>query len=165
MFLAFYRGRGSAFAHRVQEWAISTLTRSPYTHVEFVPTGQAAVPGREYPCLSASGRDGGVREKAIFLTADRWELIPVPWAPAGAEAAMRAQLGAGYDYAGIILSHMLGFNRQDSGRWFCSEIVAHALGLGRPYRYSPGDLRDVVLTANRAFHAGIARENIFGPVK
>ena len=164
MFLAFYRGKSTGISGRAQEWIISTLTRSPFTHVEFVPTGQGAVPGRDYMCLSASGRDGGVREKLIFLSADRWELVPVPWAPAGAEAAMRKHLGARYDYTGIVMSHVLGLNRQDSKRWFCSEIVAYALGLQRPYRYSPGDLRDVVLAANRAFHAGVSREKIFGVV-
>lgn len=48
-----------------------------------------------------------------------------------------SQVGNGYDIFGI-LSFILHKNYEDKGKWFCSELVAHALGIKyKPWRLSP----------------------------
>lgn len=63
--LAFYHGKGGSRWQRWQDRAIRWRTWGRMSHVELIE-GRA-----EYDlpalCLSASGRDGGVREKKITL--------------------------------------------------------------------------------------------------
>ena len=140
--LAFYRGRGSSPWHRVQETAIRAATRGVYSHVELVP-GRANLDGSNV-CLSASGRDGGVREKVIFLDRASWDLVEVPVPAVAASAFIRDRIGARYDYAGVLMSQVVAIGRHDDTKWFCSEICAGAIGLPNPQRVSPQLLFDIV---------------------
>lgn len=89
-----------------------------------------------HTCVSASFLDGGVREKRLHLTANKWriyeleaELDPVLW--------HECHAGSGYDILGLfgIVWPRIGHGRQ---RWFCSEVLAAIIGLPQPQLY---DLR------------------------
>ena len=60
---------------------------------------------------------------------------------------LRGRFGAKYDYAGILLSQALSLGIHDDELWFCSEIVAAALCLPRPERFSPQFLYGVVTSS------------------
>lgn len=141
--LAFYKGRGKTWSHRVQDALIRFATRSKYSHVELIP-GLAHL-GQEHACLSSSGRDGGVREKTITLSAESWDLVTLNSDPAEVAAYIRGRIGARYDYLGILLSQIFALSRHDERKWFCSEICAAALGIANPQRMSPQALYDIVL--------------------
>ena len=143
--LAFYKGQRT-FVDKV----ICAVTRSPYSHVEMLigdPKGSPTL------SISSSGRDGGVRERWIEFDPNRWDIVDVPWSPQNALELMRAELSKPYDFVGLLGSQVFNLRRQQSGRWFCSEICAYALGLGAPHRYAPGDLKRQIEERN-ALHFG-----------
>ncbi len=140
--IAFYKGRGGTRWQRLQDRAIRLATRGQYSHVELI--AGAAIHGEVAPCLSSSGRDGGVRVKSILLKPESWDLAVLPRDPIKPAQFIYDRIGAGYDYQGILLSHVLALGRHDETRWFCSEIVAAALGLPNPQRVSPQLLFDFV---------------------
>lgn len=144
--LAFYKGRGSTWWERVQDWAIRFATRSPYSHVELI-VGQADL-GTETLCLSSSGRDGGVREKTILLKPESWDLVELADQPDDIGVFIRDRIGARYDYIGILFSQFFSFGRHSAAKWFCSEICAAALGMPNAQRMSPQSLFDVVSWAH-----------------
>ena len=149
--LAFYKGRGQAASLRLLDGAIRLATRGKYSHVELIPG--CAEFGRKEVCLSSSSRDGGVREKAMVLKSDNWDLVSFT---ADADAVcgfVRSHIGAPYDYSGILFSQVFGFGRHNPHKWFCSEICAAALGLPNPQRVSPQFLFDVVTWRREAVRA------------
>ncbi len=148
--LAFYKGRGNSVFQRLQEGLIRGVTRGIYSHVELI-SGDA-VHDSHAICLSASGRDGGVREKRILLKPESWDLIAVSVAAEAPCQFIRKHLGARYDYAGLMLSQVLAFGGHNPDKWFCSEICAAALGLPNPQRVSPQFLFDVVTWGGRKVH-------------
>lgn len=134
IWLAFYKGHGR-LTDRLIRWA----SQSPFSHVELVLEGHACE--NTLNAISASGRDGGVRVKAIAFHPDRWVFVPVPWADRqSANARAMATVGAGYDWTALFLAQVLHLRRTRQDLWFCSELVAHALGLPQPQTLSPGDL-------------------------
>ncbi|MGB3407674.1 MAG: hypothetical protein WBA67_09280 [Jannaschia sp.] len=138
-YVAFYRGHGT-LADRIVRYA----TRSPFSHCELIRTSITPRRGDTVRCISASGRDNGVRIKDITLEDGKWDIYAVPWAPLDAWDRAEAQLGQPYELWAMILSQLLNFRRHSRGKWFCSELVAHALGLNMPHAKSPGDLlRDI----------------------
>jgi hypothetical protein len=142
--LGFYKGPG-IWVDRVIRWA----TRSPYSHVEVLLDG---IPegGSTRTSYSASGRDGGVREKGITFDAGKWDFVSVPWVdPIKALAIFSQEQGSAYDWLGLILSQVLNLHRGSKGRWFCSELIAHVLGLPSPSSWSRGEVKDIVDYLNR----------------
>lgn len=96
-------------------------------------------------CLSASLRDGGkVRTKEIAWAAGHWEFVTLPLVDRSLVLRRIApQLGAPYDFLGALCSATpLPLSRP--GRWFCSELAGHALGLPDPFRLTPGALRRIL---------------------
>jgi len=140
--LAFYKGRGKTVAERLQDGAIRIASRGIYSHVEMI-AGEA-VQDCPAECLSSSGRDGGVRQRTIVLKSSSWDLVSIPIDPGGPCQFILNQMGARYDYTGILLSQVLAFGRHNPDKWFCSEICAAALGLPNPQRVSPQFLFDMV---------------------
>lgn len=134
--LAFYKGRGQGRLERLQDLAIRTFTRSPYSHVELAAGSFKA--GDIARCYSSSMRDGGVRSKEICLDGNHWDLVVLQVPADQPVALVRDNLGAGYDCFGVLFSQILPITRHRSRRWFCSEICAAALGFARPHTYSPG---------------------------
>lgn len=130
--LALYKGRARLFDRSVQWW-----TRSPYSHCELIlgtNTQGLSV------CASSSYIDGGVRIKHMVLDPARWDLLDLPGlSPADARQWFVNHHGQRYDVLGLF-GFVLPFVRDDTTRWFCSEACAAAMGLGEPWRYSPGAL-------------------------
>lgn len=151
--LAFYKGLATDPWHRLQDAGIRFATRGKYSHVEFI--AGAADFGQPLECLSSSGRDGGVRPKVMVLKPAHWDLVRLAIDADGPADFIRSRIGAGYDYTGLLLSHVLAFGRHDEDRWFCSEIIAAALGLSNPQRLSPQLLFDVVTWGHREALKGL----------
>ncbi|MGR3484450.1 MAG: hypothetical protein ACU0BF_03835 [Paracoccaceae bacterium] len=133
--LAFYHGRGTW-----QDAVVRRVTGSVYSHVELVWLDRAGWPAGPILSVSASPRDGGVRLKSIAFHPARWDLVAVPWAAPDAWAFAEEQVGAGYDWPGVILRHGLRLPIQSRTRWFCSELCAAAVGLREWDRWTPGGL-------------------------
>ncbi len=145
--LAFYKGPGE-----LSDRLVRMATRSRYSHVEMFDPGLITAEGAL--CVSASKRDGGVRVKRIVLRPDRWDRLPVGgWAPARAWQTAANHAGARYDLWGAVCSPWFtpGFN--GPLKWFCSELLAYALGFPKPHTISPGDLWDGVAFVNREVRA------------
>lgn len=151
--LAFYRAPG-----QLADRLVRLATRSPYSHVEIVDDHVlGAGRRREAWAVSASRRDGGVRLKRIMFEPEHWDILPaLGWAHQNAFERACAEVGAGYDYAGIAANFVLPLRRSAPRRWFCSELVAEALGLQASYTYAPGDLHRIVRALNGAFEKGEA---------
>lgn len=139
--LAFYKGDGTLFDRLVR-----FATRSPYSHVELIADAPAEPHKQSFiaTSISASLRDGGVRQKEIAFNPARWDFITLPdWPVVSSDdiwAAAKARLGYRYDVAGILFTFAVPLRRQSSGRYFCSELIAAALLLPEPYTLAPGDL-------------------------
>ena len=140
--IAFYKGRADDPWGRVKDWAIRKATGGKYSHAELIE-GRADL-GAQARCLSASSRDGGVREKTIHLTPGHWDLVEMPIDPAEAADFIRQRIGMRYDWRGVFLSQVLAFGGHSKRRWFCSEIIAAALNMERPNRISPQMLFDIL---------------------
>lgn len=148
--LAFYTGKGN-----LVDRVIRMATRSPYSHVELVRGGISNDSPRTLHSISASARDGGVREKMIGFQVGRWEFMPIEsWGSDQVWHRAEAELGRPYDYLGILLNFTVPIRRHLRGSWFCSELCGHALGIDQPHLLSPGALYDLVKTRNR-IHLGL----------
>lgn len=123
--LAFYCGAGNW-----RDAVIRQVTGSTFSHVELVgPNGQ---------CISASKRDGNqVRQKRIDFKAGHWVRLHTAHDPARAWAISSSYIGHPYDTLGAVMSG-LHVPRHIRGAWFCSELIAHSLGLPQAHRYHPG---------------------------
>jgi hypothetical protein len=123
--LAFYCGAGNW-----RDAVIRQTTGSRFSHVELVgPNGQ---------CISASKRDGNqVRQKRIDFKTGHWTFLHTAHDAAQAWAISEQYIDAPYDTLGAVFSG-LHVPRHIRGAWFCSELVAHSLGLSEPHRYHPG---------------------------
>lgn len=140
--LAFYKGRGTSWQQRVQDWVIRVATGGQYSHVELIE-GSADFNSVQL-CLSSSGRDGGVREKRMKLDPAKWDLVEMRVDAVRPAAFIRDRIGRRYDYPALIFSQLLALGRHEPNRWFCSEIIAASLGLDQPHRFSPQMLFEVV---------------------
>jgi len=129
--LAFYCGAGDW-----RDAVIRQVTGSRFSHVELVgPNGQ---------CISASKRDGNcVRQKRIDFKAGHWVHLTTHHDAARVWAISESYLGTPYDTLGAVCSG-LGVPRHLPGAWFCSELIAHSLGLSEPHTYHPGALYDAL---------------------
>lgn len=140
VYLALYKGKKSGkgmnvLVARLSDWLIRKITFGDYSHCEI-----AIDLGGKFECYSASLRDGGVRRKLIYLTNEKWDLLPLePEMAKQARSLYRQTLGAKYDTFGV-LAAVLPRVSSSRGRWFCSEWCATALGLDKPQTYSPNDL-------------------------
>jgi hypothetical protein len=134
-YVAFYRGKGS-IADKVVSWA----TQSPYSHCELIRSETRPSLGDTVECISASGRDKGVRIKSITLKPQKWEIYATPWAPDDAWDRAAEHLGAPYELWMMVFSQLFNFRRHSKGKWYCSELVAYALKFEIPHAKSPGDL-------------------------
>ena len=113
---------------------IAFWTKSEFSHCELEVDGE---------CYSSSIRDGGVRAKRIDLLARHWHVINLPWAdPLRIRLLYQETRKHRYGWLDLIGSQFFNARRQDSGRWFCSEWCAAALGIPSPELYSPGSLFD-----------------------
>ena len=132
MHLAFRKGADGVLGALVR-----LRTASIYSHVEIVLDHCRGQPSS---CFGASWMDGGVRSKTILLAPDKWDVVAVR-IPGNRMLRALKQTGKPYDYAGALFwGTAFAEDAQDKSAWFCSEICAWALGLGRPWAWSPGAL-------------------------
>lgn len=136
MKVAFYRGKG-LYALLIRLW-----TRSRFAHCELVFSDLTMISAVE-----------GVGVRSLNLTQDYigigWTVVDIPMLLED-EVAVRfhaeEELGAKYDWKGILLSQIIGLRRQHPSKWFCSEFCVAMLQKARiclgqvPHKESPGDL-------------------------
>lgn len=136
MYLLFYKGTkkenpDSTFWDRF----ICAVTHSRFSHVEL------AISETEYRyiCWSSSTRDHGVRKMYLLKDSEHWEAVPIE-SKNISEMLFLQENGKLYDYLGLIgtVIQVPWFSRKR--KWFCSEIIAEALGLENSWSYSPEDL-------------------------
>ena len=139
--LAFYKGHGKRLINKLQDKAIRLRTGGKYSHVELIEGATRL--DIKAKCLSSSVREGGVRQTSIFLDRLKWDLLILPVSDDAAEF-IRQRISCRYDYLGIFLSQAITANVQDQSRWFCSEIIAAAIGFKNPHRFSPPTLHDAL---------------------
>lgn len=136
-------------------WAFHVLvcvaTLSRYSHTELV-FGPPDADGFSC-CASSSARDGGVRMKWIRLDPARWHVVPLSGLHGGVTTSAWAWFaghdGQPYDRPGLVAVWLFTVCPplrsvwawlQLRRAWFCSESIAAALGLWRPWTRSPGAL-------------------------
>jgi len=122
--LAFYRGKYGNFWDKF----ICLVTRSEFSHVEAVFDNTR--------CWSSSPRDGGVRQTYINIASKHWKIIPVDIS----EQLFLQEKGKKYDWIGLAAPVLKLKFFSSKSKWFCSEIIAEALGLKDSWKYSPEDL-------------------------
>jgi len=134
--IAFYKGEGT-YIDRLIRWG----TNTPYSHVELIgPDGKG---------WSASPREGIVRKKEIDWESGHWDIITVDWKDLEIVSQdVEAHMGKRYDYRSIISNHVFSLIRSNPDRWFCSELIACALGFYQPETFSPGSLYNVLVYIN-----------------
>jgi hypothetical protein len=141
IYLASYKSTQSGW-HGWINRGIRWVTRSIYSHSEICVGNphEGAV-----WCVSSSGSEGGVRGKVMKLSAERWDVLPMPWVtPKDLDDFYQANKGSGYDYLGtarFLLPWLFG---PSANRWFCTEVVAAIAGFKEPWRFSPADFHIVV---------------------
>lgn len=100
--------------------------------------------GEEALCTSASFMDGGVRQKTINLSPDKWRVYEMDISPEDVVKWHRKHQGKKYDVLGL-----LGFIwRRVEGsarRFFCSEVSAEIMGLPEPQLYDLRTLESVCI--------------------
>ncbi|QFS83972.1 hypothetical protein [Roseivivax sp. THAF197b] len=122
--------------------AIRSATGSIYSHCEMVAPEER---GHVVEVIGASKRDGNqVRMTRIDLSRGRWHQLEYPGDEIAAFQRVSGLLGQPYDTLGALLS-ATRWARSRPGRWFCSELVAHALGFREPHEFSPGMLAAAAL--------------------
>lgn len=139
MKVAFFKGTRPGVAG-IYSWGVRTWTRTPYSHVELIFSNGTAA--------SSSAKDNGVRFVENFRehldAPEDWDIIELPdHYAANAWAWFEKHEGERYDIFGnvhFVISIVGGARR----KWFCSEAVAAALGIGKPERFNPGDLYEMV---------------------
>lgn len=153
--IAFYLGRRSENRKALPgDWLVCAVTKSRFSHVELLAshrTESVTVDGTPYTgpvatMLSASIRDNRVREAWRTMDPSRWVVVEFDGDAAGALAYIRSRIAAGIVYGWFdLLSFLLPWRVSWSGSDFCSEVIAAAFGLPRPWKTSPQDLYDWAL--------------------
>jgi len=129
---AFYTAKGD-FVDR----AIRLFTWSRFSHVELVTDGPLRASNA---VISASKRDGGVREKVIAWNPAHWVFVELPdsaTVPPGPYIMTKYYAGRAYDTWGAVAT-VFRFARPHASKWFCSELMAHSLNFEDAERYTPG---------------------------
>jgi hypothetical protein len=125
----FYVGKGKLFDKLIRWW-----TNSRYSHCEIIIGGMA---------FSADAWTNQVRAvSAKSFNPQSWERVAIDGNGEKALTFLTGQLGKRYDWLGI-LGFFLPGTINDPKRWYCSEICAAALSIGkRPI--SPQELYEIL---------------------
>lgn len=123
--LAFYKAPGD-----LTDKIVRGFSGSPYSHVEMkTPSGQ---------WITASKRDGNVvRVKSMRLKPGHWDVFWLPMDLDPCWERVEPHIGKPYDLLGAIFS-VTPITSSRPDYWFCSELLAYAIGLPRPHTYTPG---------------------------
>lgn len=132
MKVAFYKsihpGLAGVYSHGVR-----IITKSIYSHCELIFSNGISA--------SSSFVDGGVRMKVIDYDPKDWDIIDLEgrFDETTAMQWFRDHDGQRYDVLGNV-HFVLSVVGDDKNKWFCSEAVGAALGLGNSWRFDPGTL-------------------------
>lgn len=142
--VAFYKGEGESRDRIVRWW-----TGSPYSHVELImPNGTMA--GIRPP------NDPYIRRRSLVgIREEEWEFIDLSVTEGQLKTIwqfIESIVGYGYDWLGMIASHLTPFKVKLPNKWYCSEWVLYALLAAnilkaKPYnipRIPPGKLYQMI---------------------
>lgn len=129
--VAAYRGKGEWLDSAIRLW-----TGGEYSHVEF----SLSRDNKSFIGLGASPRDGGVRKKRILIKPSHWDFFPVQ----ADIDLIEGSIGKRYDWAGIFFAQVLFIGKGHPDKFFCSELVATAIGLPRPWTYTPKQIVELI---------------------
>jgi hypothetical protein len=134
--IAFYKGEGGWFNKLIRFW-----TGSNITHVELII---------DDVWYSSSHTDGGVRSRVISGKSGNWEVHELTgYDEAYALEVYQSAEHCRYDWTGIIGSQILPFGIQWAFHYNCSELVGEMLGIKKPHRYAPHELKEYLEKRNK----------------
>ena len=113
--IAFYKGKGGIF-DKIIRW----YTKSIYSHCEII-LGTLS--------FSSSCRDNGVRVKYIEYNDINWDYNTVDIDINKLFLVFNQHNGKGYDYTGILFSHIIPVGIDNKSKVYCSEFCAEVLGI------------------------------------
>ena len=125
--VAFYKGEGLRRDRFVRWW-----TRSQYSHVELVmPNGTMA--GIRPP------EDPIVRRRSLLgIKEDDWDFIEISVTEKQLRKIRKfieSTKGQGYDWLGMIASHLTPCKVKLPNKWYCSEWVLYALTVSKVFSW------------------------------
>lgn len=127
--LAFFKAKYGGFFSKL----IKLRTGGEHSHVELIfPQYKIydEIAKRELSlCFSSYEKEGGVRFKFIYLTPEKWDIVPIdiPDTSLDKLLAFAATLAdAKYDWFGIV-KFVLPHVPEKPRRFFCSEVIVYVL--------------------------------------
>lgn len=143
VYLASYKGTARG-VHGLVNRGICALDKTIYSHTELCVgnpfDGVTA-------CYSSSGMDGGVRDKHMQLSRDKWDVLYLHWVDSTqVEEHFEMRKGAGYDYWGTGRFAVPWALRQHPTKDFCSEFCLAAIGVEDAWRFSPAGAHALCLS-------------------
>jgi hypothetical protein len=149
MHIAYYLGRKKENPQAsLLDRVTCFFSNSRYSHVELIyDWSDVTKRGR---CFSSSPRDGGVRGKTVDFDTGRWEVFEFDTNKTEDDAInwFAPKLGAKYDWFGAI-GTIFPVPMKKHQRWFCSEIVLAFLEYEFPWKYSPGEMFDMLRSKSK----------------
>lgn len=129
--IAFYKGWGDKWYHKITSALVKVWTRGKYTHVELINDDDTECP-KGWCWYSASAfNEGLVRVKNITIKEGHWDIYELGnFRQYDAFDFMEGEIGKKYDWPGIFLTQIFRLGRHHKEKWFCSEIVRMALCKG-----------------------------------
>jgi hypothetical protein len=121
--VAFYKGEGLRRDRIVRWW-----TGSPYSHVELImPNGtMTGITPPDYPVVRTKSLAG--------IQKTDWDFVDISVTENQLNSLRRfieSTRGQGYDWLGMIVSHLTPLKVRLPNRWYCSEWVAYALSVSK----------------------------------
>jgi hypothetical protein len=133
--VAFYKGEGLRRDRIVRWW-----TGSPYSHVELImPNGtMTGITPPDYPVIRTKSITG--------IQKTDWDFIDISVTEQQLISLRRfidSTKGQGYDWVGMIVSHLTPFKVRIPNKWYCSEWVAYALSVSKVLTWKQMKLYDI----------------------
>jgi hypothetical protein len=132
--IAFYKGEGFRRDRIIRWW-----TGSPYSHVELImPNGTMAgiTPSNPF-----------VRTKSLVgIKKTDWDFVEIKVTEKQLNLLRRfidSTRGQGYDWLGMIASHLTPLKVRLPNKWYCSEWVAYALSVSKVLTWAELKLYDI----------------------
>lgn len=125
--IAFYKGDGILRDKFIRWW-----TRSSYSHVEIImPDGtMAGINPPKYPRVRV--------KSSLDLNSKEWDFIKILVSKKQVTAIKKfidSTIGQGYDWLGMILSHITPFKVRVPNKWYCSEWILYALSVAKVFSW------------------------------
>lgn len=138
MKILFYKGRADENPRsQFFDHVICFFTRSRFSHVEIVES--ELNPG-VYSTWSCSPRDMKVRNSTIDISNGSWVVRDIDFNPETVLDWFRKHEGQNYNYIGLIGVWLPFDINPFSDTWFCSEAIAAAGDVPRPWKITPEKL-------------------------